>query len=234
MKRRFDYTIFLLFAFTIFLTSCVSAQEKQFTEKEFKEIQAQATEKLQSKTYRLTKTEENFSDREVNPRSVKISILEIVPPNKKREVEELKSPTKNTKEERIWDGKNLYVRENDNDWKKYNGGGSGSGGDFVSGRITTIYKFVEKTNLNNKTANVYEVEMNRKAVKYNQTSRFEVQYVERTKYWISEDGYFLKTVKESEIIGSKSLLRDTWIYEYDPNIKIEAPIMKSELKQTPE
>ncbi len=187
MKSKLYYTIFLAITLTAFI-DC-SAQEKAFGEKEFREIQTKATEKLQDKIYRLTVTEENFFDRNTNPESVKTKIFETIPPNKKREVEEIKSPTENIKTERIWDGKNLYVRENDGDWKKYDGGGGGSGSSN-SGRITTSYKFVEKTTLNNQTANIYEVEMNRKATKYSRTSRFEVHYVEKTRYWITEDGYF--------------------------------------------
>jgi hypothetical protein len=231
MLRHVFYLSVALSAFGInpfLLCSCVSAQEKTINEKvikekEFKEIQAKATERLRDKIYRLTKTEERFSERGAKPQSVKINILETVPPNKRRELEEIKSPTENSKTERIWDGKNLYKRENDGEWEKYSGGGGGSG-DFASGKITTTYKFIEKTTLNNQIVNVYEVETNRIANKFSPTSRYEVHYVEKTRYWINEDGYFLNITKESEIAGSKSLKREIEIYEYDPNIKIEAPV----------
>ncbi len=228
MNTKINYLILLIITFTFFLGSCVSAQEKiivekDMEEKDFNEIQTIAAEKLQNKIYRLTKTKEDSSDRDANPQSFSVSILEIVPPNKRREIEEFKSATKNTRTERIWDGKHFYEKENDGDWKKYDGWGGGSGSGS-SGKITTTYKFIEKTTLNNQKVNVYEVEMNRIANKFTQTSRFEVHYVEKTRYWISEDGYSLKTVKECEIIGSKSLTRETSIYEYDNNIKIESPI----------
>lgn len=210
-------TIFLIFAFS------ASGQERVITETEFKEILTKGEQNLKDKIYRLTKTREIFPDRNLSSESINIEINEYVPPNKWREVVELKSPSKNTKTERLWDGKNLYERENDGEWKKYSGGGS-IGGSIKSGRITTIYKFVEKATLNNQNVNVYEVETNRKATKFTQTSMFEVHYIERTKYWISEDGFFLKKLSESEIAGSKSLVREIWIYEYDPTIKIEAPI----------
>jgi len=239
MRRYAFYLSVALLAFgigSLFFSSCALAQEKTggktdeklngeniIKEKDFQEILGKATEKLKGKTYRLTKTEENFSDRDANPESVKVNILEIIPPNKRREVEEFKSLTKNSRTERIWDGKNLYEKENDGEWKKYDGGGGG-GGNFTSGRITTTYKFIGKSTLNNQIVNVYEAEMNRIANKLTRTSQYQVQYVEKTKYWISEDGYFLKSVKESEIAGSKSLTCEVAVYEYDQNIKIEAPI----------
>ena len=237
------YTFYLsvvLLAFGIsisLLNSCALAQEKTNTksnektatvnvveESKFKELLAKATDNLKGKTYRLTKTKEDFTDRNANPESVGVNILEIVQPNKKREVEKLKSPTKNTRLERIWDGKNLYEKENDGEWKKYDGGGSG-GGSFTSGRTTTVYKFVGKEMLNNKNADVYESESRRIADKFTQTSEYRIEYVVKTKYWISsEDALFLKIIKESEVVGSKSLTLEVEIYEYDANIKIEAPI----------
>jgi len=164
-----------------------------------------------------------FSRRDANVENVTTKILEIIPPNKRREVEEIKSPTKNSRVERIWDGKNLYEKENCGEWKKYLGGG-GISGDFTSGRTTTTYKFVGKETLNNKAADVYESESHRVANKMTQTSQYRVEYVTKTKYWISEDGLLLKTIKESEVVGSKALTRETAFYEHDSNIKIEAPI----------
>jgi len=227
MSKKLNFTIFFVTVLTAFL-SC-SAQQKEISAKEFEEIQSKATEKLTDKTYRLTKTEEYFPDRNggASPERVNTRITEIVQPDKKREVEELKSSKENTRTERIWDGKNLYVKENNRDWKKYNGGGNSGGGDFTSGKITTTYKFIEKSTVNNQAAYVYEVETHRKATKYSQTDRFEVEYIEKTKYWIGENGLYLKSIKENEIVGSKSLRRDTWVYEYDTNIKIETPIIEA-------
>lgn len=238
------YTFYFLVAFSAFglcsflLISCASAQEKNITksnekkfdenaieEGKFKEILAKATQNLKGQTYRLTKTIENFYDRDANSESVETNILEIVQPDKKREVEEFKSAAKNTRTERIWDGKNLYEKVNDGEWEKYGGGGNGSGGgDYSPGRITTTYKFSGKTTLNNQTANSYEAETHRIANKFTRTSQYQVHYIVKTKYWISEDGRFLKILKESEIDGSKALTRETEIYEYDASIKIEAPI----------
>ena len=230
MRRYAFYLAVALLAFGIVsfpLNSYVSGQvktnENVIKESEFNEVLSKATENLKGKTYRLTKTEEDFNNRNASSESVTINILEIVPPNKRREVEEVKSPSKNTRIERIWDGKNLYEKENDGEWKKYSGGG-GLSYDIATGKITTTYKYVGKESLNGKTVNVYEMESHRIANKLTRTSQYQVEYVVKTKYWISEDGYFLKTLKESDAVGAEWLRRETEIYEYDPNIKIEAPI----------
>lgn len=240
MRRYTFYLSITLLIFGIYaflLSSCASAQEKTNTksdakvadvnvieESKFKELLAQTAENLKGKTYRLTETIEYFPDRDANVESLTTKILEIIPPNKKRQVEEIKSPTKNSREERIWDGKNLYEKQNEGEWKKYSGGGNSGGGNFTSGRTTTTYRFIGKETLKNKIADVYEIESRRVANKMTRTSQYQVEYITKTKYWISEDGLLLKTIKESEIVGSKEFSRETAIYEYDSNIKIEAPI----------
>ena len=239
MRRTLFYLSVALLAFGIglsFLSSCASAQEKIekksnekvsneniIEESKFKELLAKTTENLKGKTYRLTETIEYFPDREANAEGVTTKILEIVVPDKRREVEEIKSPTKNSRLERIWDGKNLYEKQNDGEWKKYSGGSS-INSDYTSGRTTTTYKFLGKETLNNRTAGVYESESHRVANKMTQTSQYRVDYITKTKYCISEHGLLLKTIKESEVVGSKALSRESAIYEYDSNIKIEAPI----------
>jgi hypothetical protein len=218
------------------LSSCVSAQEKTnaksndkastdnvLEENKFKEILAKATANLEGKIYRSTKTEEYFPDREANSESVKTNILEVIPPDKTRVIEQVKSRTENTRLERLGDGQNLYEKRNDGEWGKYSGGSSISG-DITSGRTTTIYRLTGKESVNGKPADVYQVESRRIANKLTQTSQYRVEYVVKTKYWIGENGLFLKIVKESEVVGSKSLTREITVYEYDLNIKIEAPI----------
>lgn len=246
MRRNMFHLLFTLFALgfgTIGLSSCVSAQEKSNTTQEqtnttqiekkvdenaieegkFREIISKATAGLEKKTYRLTKTEEDFSDRKAAAEVVETNILEIVQPNKRREVKEIKSPTENTRLETIYDGKMFYEKKDNGEWTTYTGRSSGSS-DFTSGRTTTTNRFAGKETINNQTADVYEAESHRIANKMTRTSRYRVEYIVKTKYWISKDGLFLKTLRESEIAGNDGLRRETEIYEYDPKIKIKAPI----------
>ncbi len=223
MKRKFQIIIFLSLALNAAL---IFGQEKPLTKSEFSKILDKTERNLAGKTYRVTMTRETFSDRDAKPEKVHTRIFEKLPPDRWREYEETRSSVSLdiVKLERIWDGKTLYERKNDGEWKK-SGGSAKLVGGIISGRITKAYKFVEKTTLNGKTANVYEVEINRKTTKITETSREKVHYIEKTKYWIDQDGSILKKAIESEVVGSKSLIRDVWIYDYNPkDLKIEAPI----------
>lgn len=216
----------LCFWIIVILFSSAFSQEKILEETEFTEIINKTEKFLVGKTFRLTKTTDSFFDRDLNPEIVEIEMKETVQPDKWRTVEEYKSASKHTKVEMIWDGKNLYKKSNDGVWEKFLGAGSGGGGS-KSGKITRIYRFVEKTTLNNQDVNVYEMEENRIANKFTQTSMYQVHYIEKTKYWIAKDESVLKKIIESEIEGSKQLIRDNWIYEYDSTIKIETPIIQN-------
>ncbi len=138
MRRYTFYLAVALLAFVIcatFLSSCASAQEKANTtqsekksdenaveESKFEEILANATENLKGKIYRLTKTEEDFSDRAANAERVETNILEIVLPDKRREVQEIKSATENTRLETIWDGKSFYEKRNNGEMGRNSAG----------------------------------------------------------------------------------------------------------------
>ena len=189
MRRTAFYLSVALLALWIcssVLSACVSAQEKTnaksnekastdnvLEENKFKEILAKATENLEGKIYRSTKTEEYFPDREANSESVKTNILEVIPPDKSREIEQVKSRTENTRLERLWDGQNLYKKRNDGEWEKYSGGSSISG-NIISGRTTTTYRLAGKESLSGKTADVYEVESRRIVNKLTRTSQYRV------------------------------------------------------------
>lgn len=61
-----------------------------------------------------------------------------------------------------------------------------------------------------------------------QTSMYQVTYLEKTRYWITEDNFLLKKKIENTIAGSEGLLLENWIYEYNPkDLKIEAPIKQN-------
>ncbi len=121
-KRIFNLTIFALI--WLFSVSLISAQEKEITETEFNKIVSNAVRNLENKTYRLTETEKYFPDKNGEAERTEINLTEIVLPDKRRTVKEIKSPTENSKYERIWDGKNLYTRKNNENWEKFSGGGS--------------------------------------------------------------------------------------------------------------
>lgn len=216
--------VFSVCLLLVILNISAFAQEKILTESEFNAILERTESKLKTQNYRLTKTEELFLKPNEKAENVRIEIKEVVLPNKWREVIEERSKDKTSKTERLWDGSKLYKRENDGEWKKFDGGG-GMGMSIRSGKFTKVFKFVEKIVLDGKNVNLYEVQITRVANKFTQTSSYQVTYVEKSKYWIGEDDLLLKKKVENTIQGLEAVAVENWVYEYDPkNLKIEAPI----------
>lgn len=219
MKKTF-FAWLILFGFV----SLSFAQEKIITENEFNDILAKTAEQLKTANYRLTKTEQLFLKPGEKPEKVRIEINEYIRPNKWREVVKEESKDKSSVNERLWDGKNLYVRENDGMWQIY------AGGDVINqsirtGQFTKTFKFVEKSKLNEQVVNIYDVEIKRVANKFTQTSFYQVAYFEKSRYWISEDNFLLKKKVENTISGSEAIAAEDWVYEYNPqDLIIEAPI----------
>lgn len=212
-------------------------EDNEIKEKDFNVMLINAKKSLDGKTYRLTETEKYFPDKDGEAESTELNIDEFVLPDKTRTVKDISSPTENSRIERIWDGKNLYARKNNESWEKFSGGGgSGSGDGFRSGRSTKTYRFLGMTEIDGQQAKLYSEESKRIANKFTQTSRYQVYYFENAKYWFDENGLLLKIYKESGVEKvvttegtkeSNAITRKTSIYEYDPNIKIETPIIKS-------
>ncbi len=207
----------------LFLAALNLAAQTEITEKQFNEVNAKGAELLSSSSYRSTRKLEYFEDRSKPGRASETSLKEVLIPDQWRTVEE-KFYDKPTREERIWDGKFLYVKVNDGEWKRYNGGGSG-GVDIETGqRITKSYKYLGKAALDNKQADLYENTIDRIARKMTVSDTFTVHYIRRTRYWFAIDGKLLKKLVENEIEGRNELSREITTVDYDANIKIEAPI----------
>lgn len=196
--------------------------QTEITEKQFNEIDAKGQELLKASSHRFTRKLEYFEDRSKPSRTSETYLREFLLPNKWRTVEE-KFYDKPDRTERIWDGKFLYEKVNDGEWKRYNGGNSGGGG-FESGKITRSYTYLGKTDLDGKRVDTYEFKMDRIARKMTMNDTFTVHYIRRIHYWFGTDGKLLKKIKEDEIEGRNELSRETTTIDYDAKIKIEAPI----------
>jgi len=214
--------VFLVLVVLLLSALGLAAQTKEITEKQFNEINAKGMELLNSSSHRSTRKLEYFGDRSKPGRTSETSLREVLIPDKWRTVEET-FYDKHTREESIWDGKFLYMKVNDGEWKRYNGGGSG-GVDFEAGEMTKSYKYLGKADLDGKRADMYEFKMDRIARKMTMTDMFTVHYIRKISYWFSADGKLLKKIKEDDVQGRNELSRETTTIDYDANIKIEAPI----------
>ncbi|CAN5626164.1 hypothetical protein BH24ACI3_BH24ACI3_03040 [soil metagenome] len=200
-----------------------NAQKNDISEAEYLQVEARAAELLNASGYRLRRVGEYFEDRSKSSRIAESDILEVLQPNKRRTVEIRDYNGKIRKEERIWDGKSLYVRTDDGEWKQFSGG-SGGGGRIESGQTTKKYRFLGKVDLDGVQADLYELESLRIANKFSANDMIVVRFNKKIRSWYSPDGKLLQKIIEDSIEGRQDLSRETTKIEYEPNIKIEAPI----------
>ena len=153
------------------------------------------------------------------PKEKTVSTYEVVPPDRSRYSYVYESDSTTKKYDSIRIGEKRYIRHESGDWEidksepKY-GIGAGS-------RATV--KLLEKTFFNGRAVSVYEVVSDEY---FSDSGDWRIT----SRYWLSEENLLLKT--ESEIVDKKNnvLSKQISIYDYDPNIKIEAPVIKEEQK----
>jgi hypothetical protein len=172
------------------------------------------------KPHRVTTTTERYADKNAAPKEKSVSISESVPPDRSRYSYVYESGSTTKKFESINIGKTEYVREDGGDWRintdepKYGAG--------LANR--KIVKPVEKTNFNGQAVVVYEVESEEYFGEGNERKS-------KTRYWFSEaEGLLLKTESEITNMQTGAFSKAAAVYEYDPNIKIEAPVVNNKQK----
>lgn len=226
MSKKY-FAAILLTAFLFGVGHSVSAQERELTAQEYKTVEATAFGRLKGKTYRMTRTSENFIDRNAEPRSVNKTISEFTPKGR-RFVSELKSPVRNSKFESVWIGEKGYQRKDDGPWEEIRKGeGSGNGAGVSTERPVLVresYRFVEKGFLDERAVSIYESTRQYSAPKTGRETNH------KSRLWIAENGHVLKIQTDMETTGDKSLLRMTTVYDYDENLKIEEPVLAGEVK----
>jgi len=87
--------------------------------------------------------------------------------------------------------------------------------------VNESYKVFEEIDLNGKTVNLYERVEKLNICGAEGDDRKEIW---TKRYWITDDALLLRTEFDNENIKTKSITRSTTVYEYNPNIKIEAPV----------
>ncbi len=232
MKKSF-YIIFLFgLIFGSLLKVC--AQEKIVSEQEVETLKKNAHERLKNKTYRVTMTSEGYENINdpIKTRFIK-EITEYLPPDHYYRFYERKGKQSITREETISVGQTKYYRQNNEDWKKLlpvtNSAGNGPGGVPINNEKTIEYKYLGKETVKNQNADLYIVKTTRK---YNEPN-YKSTTVITEKFWFDKGGFFIKRESETKRNNEKVASHIIWEYEYDLDIKIEAPIIKSETKTKP-
>jgi hypothetical protein len=228
-KRKL--VVFLITTLGVF--SNVSAQEKTFTDNDLKKRKSAAGAVLDNEKTRITKTVFYFENDLKSPVKTEKIIRELAPPDLERTITEEKTATGMVIEERLYIGDQIFVRRNKGVWRKPKfdsiglAGPVGLGGasektDEPKIEITTERKLQEEIIVNKQIADCYETITTKKFTlptgTYTET--------QRENFCFSKDDRYIRI--EEEIQNSETKKRSLTIndFEYDPNIKIEAPKIK--------
>ena len=191
--------------------------KKAISKEEFAPIQKVAFEFLAKEPHRIKSTHETFANEGLKPEKISISMTEYIPPNREHNFYGLNSEDASRKYERIKIADKIFVTS-EGKWRLLDTSGALAGPPSAASSSTEYY-FHGIDNVGEKKVKVYEVVS---------CFRFWSGQAERLsfyseKYWIDKDGRIIKKIGESDGSTSKRS-RTTELFEYDPKIKIEAPM----------
>lgn len=237
MKYRHKFTkqlIVISFVIVLIATafSAVQAQQKKetFSEETLQNLLEISNAKLKGATYRKKTIDERFSNGNSVPEYVEKTITENVPPDRRRYFEEKISGGETKTFESITIGNDYFYRFGNGEWKTGGFGigiGSGQGEGSGDGKRIVTEKTIERNfyrnvKINNQTADLFET-IN--TTKYTYLFNSYANIV-KTSYWFDGKGRLIKSLDEYEQTEQKTISRSVREYEFDVNIKIEAPIKK--------
>jgi hypothetical protein len=230
-------------AATISMLACqlVSAQKipnrfptkpgKIVTEAEFNKLKYNARLKLESQRHRTRTVEEIFFGSKTVPDQVKSTVEESAPPDKFREVEEIKTSEggiSKTGFMRI--GKDRYQIDSSGKWMPDADSGYGRGSGMGNGNGKTpppqIYQFIGKSILEGKRTFVYEVSGKHDSHFGEQSAESD----EQTRYWFSEDGRLLRREGTENYTALNRRVKKLIINQYDVDIRILKPTQPKTIK----
>lgn len=223
----------LVFIFSAFLN--VSAQENTFDEQQLQMLAKSARQKLEGKTYRSTVINVEYENGNSFPARSGKTIVEIIPPDRRHFLSETQTAEGVKRYEYIRVGDKEFAKNDNGEWKELGGYGTGigtgGGSGFGYGSDVKIERTVERKlkkgeTVNNQSADLYETVDTTKYIYPTAT----YANVSKESYWFDASGRFVKTANEDENGMAKTTSRTTTEYEYDANIKIEAPSIKKQAK----
>jgi len=217
--KRINIIFGLIAVVSVFmLADDVAAQRKIITSKEYYEGVSRPGVKYYDKSRRVETTDETFANGMLTKSHFRVN--EVLLPNRNRSYAKLTEGDKVTEVEQITIDHMQYNRKDNEPWTKVDlrksGSGSGSGVSGGTSRQSSQYS-VEATFINGRSVQLFEwllVNGDGAELAFNEMRR-----------WIGDDGL---PYREEDVKGKLSPREETSkrvvTYEYDPNIKIEAPI----------
>lgn len=214
----------LFFILIAFLPRAGVAQNK-FSEEELRNRQKEAYARLKTLSYRMQRVTERYEDME-QPATHRSEVVQFyTPPDSTHTIVRHENRGAVTRTETISVAGTRYVRKNEGEWTRESsasgsGGGSGYGawGDpQTKPQIETEIASKGKDKVNGVSSNLFVI--TRKYIFPDKVSTI----VE--KIWFDEKGLLMRVLSESDGGHPKQFLdRTDTIYNYDPNVRIKAPI----------
>ena len=231
MRKFFNIIILSGVVFSTLMSGF--AQERAATEQELNALEKNAYEKLKGKTYRITMVSRHYKNAgDSSPYYFANEVSEYVAPDRKRDVREVTNEKGANRTETISIGQRKYIKQNNESWKELKSSSDRSFGGFTGKTLNhetkVEVKYRGKTAVKNQNADLYEITK----IRSYDDPKFRSTTVSTDRFWFNKDGMFLKRENESNVDNVKFIVNIVWEYEYDPNIKIEAPIVKSETPLT--
>lgn len=227
LNKKLAAGLALLVLFIFGASSEAKAQERAFEDSALTILRDKAEELCRHRVLRLTILDENFEKGAKLPTNTEKNIIEEIPSDRSRFITEKRSPKGVERRETIYIGSQEYIRENAGAWelvKPKSGGsvvGMGNGnGEPVKFKTSSVNKFKPGVLLNKQKTDYYETVIKVTMIRPSATV---VSYSKKA-YWFDAQGRYVRILDE-DIDGDNQIVeRKTTDYEYDLNIKIEAPI----------
>ncbi|MEO8572634.1 MAG: hypothetical protein ABI481_01600 [Pyrinomonadaceae bacterium] len=218
------YSFFHVLVIITFTSLAGHAQPQEISKDEFHERERSAFSKLEAKLYRerITQwTDPAMVSKEFG--SMVSQICEYAPPDRQRTVSVFQMPNGTRKEETIKIGKRTFTRKDDEPWQdvsKRDPNRYSMFGDPIEAKETVTYRRVGIERINGIEGELVEELFYREHKVAGKSHGF--GFVNRL--WITKDAVLIR--RELKGSGSNGLVTSHTItdYEYDPNIRIEAPI----------
>lgn len=202
-----------------FLVFNILAQRKPVRCDKLAKLRFAADSLLSKGPYRVIRTYETLKGPSEMPVNVSKSILEIVPPDSVHIYMGLESTNQKDRSETITVGSAVFSKTSDADWIKLPPAKDYPSPPDPVPDAKVCWSFpIEKI----AGTDVIRFEMKSTFKDTDLSNGKMIISIYLSTYWFSRDGHFVKNAEEEP----KRNYRYTGIYEYDPEIKIEAPIKK--------
>ena len=227
-----------VFALALLTMLNVSAQALTFDDATLIELRKISAQEMEDRNMRIVTLTEMFENDNKTPVEFEKFIREFVPPDRERSIFETKTANGIERTEYIDIGANRFVKHGDGKWEKFvatgsgmtGGEGNGSGDDERKIETTVIKRLKKGEVVNNRTVDCYERVVTHKYIYPAKT--YTNTFTDA--FWFDADGKLIKALSESNEGEKKRISRTIWEYEYDPKLKIEAPIIKTGTKRNRE